>query len=307
MRERDSAVPGDAPTTLTTTFARLAALPQSSRVMGLAMALTLLKIAKLRLFETGSTGPAMVFESPLPSPNEFERVWDELNRADFEVRDATAQYGLGERAERDTDVQRVLSSLGDALAHSPELASLARNTSLDVTVDDKNHSWSMDFTTDPDLRGENLSEASDRPSLDVAPIPTPDSEIPTDAYLSAAAAAELLGVAKSTVTRRVERNEMIGFRLFKQALCIPREQFMDYDVIPGIREVLCLFALSGKPQGQTVDHKGTWLFLSTDLYRGDSDPRPIDRLRTAARRHTTDVVVAGLRRAKQSIDRGDHL
>ena len=159
---------------------------------------------------------------------------------------------------------------------------------------------------DPDLaelRGEDLDELRRNAALFPPPEPSAPPALPADAYLTAAAAAERLRVAKSTVTRRVAQNRLIGFRAFTRALRIPQDQFDGDNVVPGVPDVLALF---GRSPDQPVDHRAAWIFLNSDLFHGDPDPRPIDRLRTAAATGTTPTLLPELARTKESLDRGDH-
>lgn len=194
----------------------------------------------------------------------------------------------------------------DALAHDAESAPQMRDSILEISVTQDTGTWAIDLVKPQRLRGEDLGQL--HANVPTYPIASGlRSDFPGKAYLSAAEAAGRLGVAKSTITRRIERNEMIGFRAFKQALRIPKDQFLDGDVVPGVRDVLSLFTRPGVSGKDTVDHKSAWLFLGAELFRGDSDTRPIDRLLGAARTATTEQVLAELVRVKGSLDRGDYL
>ena len=153
------------------------------------------------------------------------------------------------------------------------------------------------------LRGEDLDELRRNAAQFPPPEPSARVDLPSDAYLTAAAAAERLGVAKSTVTRRIAQNRLIGFRSFTRTLRIPKDQFGGSDVVPGVPEVLALFERS---PGQPVDHRAAWAFLNSELFRGAPNPRPIDRLRTAAASGATSTLLSELARTKESLDRGDH-
>lgn len=111
----------------------------------------------------------------------------------------------------------------------------------------------------------------------------------------------MLGVAKSTVTRRIEKDEIMGFRMFTNALRVPREQFIDGDVVPGIPEILALFETETGSGGR-IDHKAAWMFLASTVYAGDVEPQPIDRLRAAAGTSGTGNAVVELALAKESLD-----
>ena len=153
------------------------------------------------------------------------------------------------------------------------------------------------------LRGEDLDELRRNAARFSPPEPSAPAGLASDAYLTATAAAELLRVAKSTVTRRIAQNQLVGFRAFTHALRIPKDQFDGDDVVPGVPDVLALFRRS---LDQTVDHRAAWAFLNSDLFRGAPDPRPIDRLRNAAATGATSTLLSELARTKESLDRGDH-
>ena len=160
---------------------------------------------------------------------------------------------------------------------------------------------------------ESVLEGQDLSGLAAAttphgPVPVQAFDLPRDdVYLTAAGAAKFLGVAKSTVTRRIEKGGLIGFRVFKNALRIPKDQFKNGDVVDGVPDILALFEIVTEGGETAVDHKGAWVFLSSTIYPGDSAPRPIDRLRAASPRRLTRTVVAELALAKQSLGYGDHI
>ena len=155
------------------------------------------------------------------------------------------------------------------------------------------------------LQGQDLSTLTATTAPDE---PTPDFDLPCDRdYLTANSAAKLLGVNKSTVTRRIKNDQIIGFRVFKKALRIPRDQFMDGDIVEGVASILALFVTKTEDGGAEFDHKRAWAFLGSTLYAGDSAPRPIDRLRDAVRQRRTSTVLAELVLAKRSYDYSDHI
>ena len=193
------------------------------------------------------------------------------------------------------------------LAQRPNEPAPTRDTTLDVVFDRLRHACHIELVSAPGLFGEDLAEQRrNAPPLPIGRTLAP-SDLPRDAYLTAADAAQRLRVAKSTVTRRVGHNQLIGFRLFTRALRIPKDQFLGADVVQGIPELLGLFSQPAREPANRVDHKSAWAFLNSDLYHGDPEPRPIDRLRSAADNGTTDLVLADLARTKRSLDRGDHL
>lgn len=161
--------------------------------------------------------------------------------------------------------------------------------------------------TESVLEGQDLSGLA-TPTMPHGPGPAQAFDLPRDdGYLTAADTAKFLGVAKSTVTRRIEKGGLIGFRVFKNALRIPEDQFKNGDVVDGVPEILALFEIVTEGGEIAVDHKGAWVFLNSTIYPGDSAPRPIDRLRTVSPRRPTRTVVAELALAKQSLGHGDHI
>ena len=191
--------------------------------------------------------------------------------------------------------------------HSPSAPPTAEpaptgDATLDLVFDTISRSCHIELPTAPELRGQDLAELRHNAERFPPPEPFAQADLPSDAYLSAAAAAERLGVAKSTVTRRVALNRLIGFRLFTRALKIPKDQFLGADVVPGVPDVLALFT----GPLNSPDHKAAWTFLNSRLFHGDDDPRPIDRLRAAAGTSATPALLSELALAKESLDRGDH-
>ena len=155
------------------------------------------------------------------------------------------------------------------------------------------------------LEGQSLAALREQDVMPLPPFTPPGASEGT--FLSAAHAADLLGVAKSTVTRKIEKNEVIGFRTFTNALRIPEEQFEHGDVVAGIPQVLALFTEESSEGQMHADHKGAWDFLTTVVYPGDAAPRPIDRLKAGMRNRKSHEVVAELGRVKESLDYGDHI
>ena len=194
-----------------------------------------------------------------------------------------------------------------------------RATALDVVVHRPNRTWRVELSPWPEspawsaadlpaesaaeLRGESLDELRRK----APPLPVQGETPPADAYFTAPAAAKYLGVDRSTITRRVGSNQLIGFTVFKRTLRIPKDQFLESDVVPGVPEVLALFPKPAATSNNPIDHRSAWAFLAGDLFHGDPEPRPIDRLRVAAAKGMTELVLADLARAKESLDRGDHL
>ncbi len=179
---------------------------------------------------------------------------------------------------------------------------------IDFTVDPDDCSLRIDVGDENILAGEDLAAlvASVDPTGETAPAPGFGPQTVDDGYLTASEAASMLGVAKSTVTRRIEKDEMVGFRMFKNALRVPREQFLDGNVVPGIPEILALFGTDTASAGR-IDHKAAWMFLESTIYAGDAEPRPVDRLRAAAGTARTGNAVVELALAKESLDYGNHV
>lgn len=246
----------------------------------LAMLLAL-QINRIRMFQAGRNGYTQVLERLV------DRV---VIGSDVETK--VAKSTSLDEAVRDTVAE--LSKLGGVRSV---------DVTLDLTVGAADESLSSDLDTDPPLEGQDLSTLG---SPDVTPeTSAPEFELRTDEFLSAAEAAAMLGVSKSTITRRIHKGEIIGFCGFKKSLRIPRDQFNDGDVVAGVAEILALF--EGEDGGFSFDHKEAWIFLCSTLYPGDSAPRPIDRLRAASRERPSQSIVAELTAVKESLDHGDHI
>ena len=240
------------------------------------------QINRVRLFQARRDGHTKVLE----------------RRVGRAVLDSEAEAQLGRLTSLDEAVR-------DAMAELTNLGGVRSiDIALDLTVGSADEVLSTVIDRDPLLEGQDLSTLS-------SPGPTPatsvaEFELPTgESYLSAAEAAAMLGVAKSTITRRIEKGEIIGFRGFKKSLRIPKDQFDDGDVVAGISEILALFEC--EDDAAAFDHKEAWIFLCSTLYPGDSAPRPIDRLRAASRERPTQMIVAELTLVKESLDHGDHI
>ena len=178
---------------------------------------------------------------------------------------------------------------------------------LGLSLDHSDEYLSIDVTTEPVLEGGDLAALTteDTPdtSLQVGEFHAPLDDV----YFTASKAAQFLGVDKSTVTRRIRNNGLIGFRIFKNALRIPRDQFKDGDIIEGIADILSLFETHSADGNRVLDHKAAWAFLASTIYPGDVDPRPIDRLRATSVDRPVSAVLEELALAKQSLDYGDHV
>ena len=176
-----------------------------------------------------------------------------------------------------------------------------------MSVDPSDEYLSIDLTTESVLEGEELATLAIASTPETSP-PVEVFHVPVDdVYFTASKAAEYLGVAKSTVTRRIKNNELIGFRIFKNALRIPKDQFKDGDVVEGIPNVLSFFE-SHSAEGNTfVDHKAAWTFLASTIYPGNDAPRPIDSLRAVSTDRPVSAILEELASAKKSLDYGDHI
>ena len=181
------------------------------------------------------------------------------------------------------------------------------NVFLGLSFDPSDESLAIDVTTEPVIEGEDLAALTAASTPETTPR-ADDFHVPLDdIYFTASKAAEFLSVDKSTITRRIRNNELLGFRIFKNALRIPKEQFKDGDVLDGIAEVLSLFKSHSEEGNTLVDHKAAWAFLASTIYPGDVAPRPIDRLRGTSVDRPASVVLEELALAKQSLDYGDHI
>lgn len=266
-------------------IAELNELDPSLRRLGVA-ALLAPKIGRLRLLRSHDNTLSAVAECAMPPGSASGGLWSEPANAP----------GIPHSS---------LESLGASPSYEAGVAALAPVPSIDLVADDFGNVSASIGLVAPPLEGENLLSLGEQ---DVAPLPAPAvSAAPSGAFLSAAGAASLLGVAKSTVTRKIEKNKVVGFRSFTNALRVPAEQFVQGDVVTGIPEVLAMFG-DESPDGEAdADHKGAWDFLTTTVYPGDAAPRPIDRLKAAMRSRKGRDVVTELRRIKESLDYGDHV
>ena len=249
------------------------------------LALLASKIDRVRFLETADDGLSSVAESSLAPGEEVESFWKQLSDVvDF------PDTGL-----------HVFSSLSSKEASQTSYEPIA---CVDLVADDSG-GVSVSIGQAPPLEGENLLTLAERGA---EPVPdSVDSNKNVGSYLSAGYAAALLGVAKSTITRKIDRNEVIGFRAFTNKLRIPKEQFVDGTVVTGIPQILAMFQ-EQLPDGKMyTNHRGAWNFLSTVVFPGDSMPRPIDRLKVAMENRKSHDAVAEISRVKESLDYGDHI
>ena len=270
-------------------------LDPSSRRFAVA-ALLAPKIGRVRLFRSHDNTLSAVAECAMSPSSETGGFWSALSSA----------AGIPHSS---------LESLGASPSYESGVAALAPVASIDLVADDSG-SVSASIGLAPPLQGERLPTADEQ---GVVPAHSSSrrfaasspafavSAAPAGPFLSAAGAADLLGVAKSTVTRKIEKNEVVGFRGFTNALRVPEEQFVQGEVVTGIPEVLDMFADESSGGETHADHKGAWDFLTATLYPGDAAPRPIERLKAAMRSRKSHDAVAELRRVKESLDYGDHV
>ena len=259
----------------------------SSLTRGFGMLALLAKTHPIRIFEASGAGRTKVLDLP-------SGIAGGMTTEPQQVAFRDMARLLAEKHGGDGRWRQAVLAVSDA--------------GIDFTVDPGGRTLRIDVGDENILEGEDLAAlvASVDPAGKSAPARGFGPQTIDDGYLTAAEAARMLGVAKSTVTRRIEQDEMVGFRMFKNALRVPREQFIDGDVVPGIPEILALFGTETAPGGR-IDHKVAWMFLESTIYAGDAEPRPIDRLRAAAGTVRTGNAVVELALAKESLDYGNHV
>lgn len=148
---------------------------------------------------------------------------------------------------------------------------------------------------EPTLVGQDISAlASDATDIE---LPNFEDEPFDDSYWSANEAATHFGVSKSTITRKIKAGELIGFKLFKNALYVPKEQMDGKNLIKGISDVLKMFE---------SDHYDAWQFLTADVFYGEPLPRPLDRLRNAKANSLQDVL-SEIKVAASGFEFGSHI
>ena len=194
----------------------------------------------------------------------------------------TAKKAAGRTAE--AEIVNLLNQIND-----PDMV-------VDLTLDMESGVISLAVEMEPALVGEDLSALAKGSSQ--AQLPVFEDEPFDSEYWSAEEAARYFGVAKSTITRRIRSNELIGFKLLKNALYVPREQIYRQKVIKGIADILAMF---------DFDHREAWRFLSSSVFYGDASPRPIDKLRVAKTDLDLKACLEVLKAAKRSINFGDHI
>ncbi|WP_159087087.1 helix-turn-helix transcriptional regulator [Loktanella sp. Alg231-35] len=184
----------------------------------------------------------------------------------------------------DPDLLKILDQVED-----PEI-------SVDLTLNMENGTVSLAVEMEPTLVGQDLSALTGTAAE--TDFPTFDDEPFDDEFWSADEAAAALGVAKSTITRRIKSNELIGFRQFKNALYVPREQVDGKTLVRGIAEVLEMFSFA---------HHDAWQFLTTELFYGEPQSRPLDKLKGAKTDTALIACLAEIKVAKEGFDFGDHM
>ena len=265
-------------------IAALNELEPSNRRFAVA-ALLAPRIGRVRLFRSNGNALAAVAECAMSPNTEGGGFWSDVSNATGVPRSALATLGT--------------------LPNSDIVgAALAPVACIDLVEDDAGN-VAVSIGQAPPLEGESLLALGEQGA---APLPASSaSPPPAGSFLSAAGAAALLGVAKSTVTRKIDKNEVIGFRTFTNALRVPKEQFMHGNVVAGIPQILAMFADESSDGKRFADHRGAWDFLTMAVYPGDTAPRPIDRLKAGMRNRKSRDVVAELGRVKESLDYGDHV
>ena len=252
-------------------------LEPSQRRFALAIFLAL-KVVRVRMFKSTDQGLSAVAESLMPR--------------DADIRD------VGMKLSSAVDLPET------SLSIISSLSSFENGASIDIVVDESGNA-SLDLGQPLALEGEDLATLKRKDIEPSTEFHASDTRV--DSFFSASEAAGLLGVAKSTVTRKVDRNEVLGFRVFTNALRIPVEQFVDGSVVPGIPQVLAMFTEEMMDGERYTDHRGAWYFLNTAIFPGDSAPRPIDRLKASMGNRETNSVIKELSLVKNSLDHGDHI
>ncbi|WP_156798342.1 hypothetical protein [Ahrensia sp. R2A130] len=164
---------------------------------------------------------------------------------------------------------------------------------IGLIVDKESGTLFLNESTLPPIEGQDLSALAQS----VTDISIPEFEDkPSDDYWTADKTARELNVAKSTITRQVKTNKVVGFKLFKNGLYIPKDQFDGGMVISGVENILAIFEF---------DHHEAWRFLSSSLFYGDKNPRPIDRLRNARTEAERADCLSELGSAKRGFEFGD--
>ena len=249
------------------------------------LALLASSVDRVRLLESDDEGQSAVAETDLFPGKEIDEFWEKLSNAvSFPPSSFFNRSTLSSEEFRD-EINTPISTID--------------------LVADESGSVSISIGQKSSLDGENLHTLRERDSVKLPDFES--SNVQASRCLSAHSAAKHLGVAKSTVTRRINKNELIGFRAFTNALRIPEEQFIEGTVVLGVPSILAMFTEELPEGGTHTDHKGAWNFLSTVVSPGDAEPRPIDKMKAGVRNRNSSVVLAELCRIKESLDYGDHI
>ncbi len=244
----------------------------------------------------GTSGDSLSGQVADLSPAKFETLYQRLSRIDC-IRLFTSRDGVREMV-KEVPVSAVLSEPVPVVLLEKGL----RKTSgpgirASLTFDEDGTISFDDTEIEAALAGEDVSALEA-----ITPVDAPSGEFgdpETDDFVSAQAIANELGVDKTTITRRIKNNKLLGYQGFKRDWLIPRAQFKDDNVVPGVAEMIKLF---------DNEHREAWFFLSSKFFYGDDNPRPIDRLR-ALRRNDKDKLeacLAELESVKSGHDHGDH-
>ncbi len=225
------------------------------------------RVDRVRLWKSGNEPLVKVMDVTLPKRP--HRAWGKAKKV---------------RSSKDTDLLQIMDEIDD-----PEIA-------VDLTMDMESGAVSLAVEMEPALVGQDLSLLAKAGAGEE--YPTFEDEPFDNAYWSAEEAAEEFGVAKTTITRRIKKNELIGFRLFKNALYVPKDQMVGHLPIKGLSDVLRLFG---------NEHYEAWKFLTSSVFYGEETPRPLDRLKACKSEEALKACLSELEAAKEGFDYGDHM
>ena len=113
---------------------------------------------------------------------------------------------------------------------------------LGLSFDPSDESLSIDVTTEPVLEGEDLATLPTASTPETSPL---SRSLPVFRLMMSISQLPMPQNFSTLTSPRlhaaIKNNELIGFRLFKNVLRIPREQFKNGDVVDGIADILSLF------------------------------------------------------------------
>jgi|TARA_R110002126_G_C10490653_1_gene504155 hypothetical protein len=245
--------------------------------------------AYVQSLETGA--PAQAFLGDLIG-NRIDRV--RLWQFDSQRKTMVKEVALPKRQGKPSGYRR-----GKGLIDKDLLAMLDQiedpEISVDLSLNLDSGAVSLAVEMEPALVGQDLSALASETTD--AKLPIFEDEPFDDSYWSADEAATYFDVAKSTITRKVRAGDLIGFKLFKNALYIPKEQVDGKSLVRGISDVLKSF------EGE---HYDAWQFLTSDIFYGEPLPRPLDRLRNAKGDSLQDVL-SEVKVAAKGFEFGDHM